>query len=128
MAANERSVSDVLQNIIQNIQEIVRSEVRLAKAELRDEAAKAKSASLAIAIGAVVAIYAVLFLLLTVVYALSLVMPNWAAALIVGILLAIAAGVTLASGLKQFKRVHPTPQRTVETLKENVEWAKQQSK
>ena len=44
MPANERSFADVFQDIVRNIQEIVRSEVRLAKTEIRDEAAKAKSA------------------------------------------------------------------------------------
>ncbi|MBV8843678.1 MAG: phage holin family protein [Bryobacterales bacterium] len=128
MSANERSFSDVFQDIVRNVQEIVRSEVRLAKTEIRDEAAKAKSAGLLIGAGAVTAIFAAFFLLLTIVYLLSLIMPNWAAALIVGVALAIVAGVTLNTGLKRFKKIHPTPERTVETLKENVEWVKQQTK
>jgi len=128
MPANERSFSDVFQDIVRNIQEIVRSEVRLAKTEIRDEAVKAKSAGLLIAIGAVTAIFAALFLLLMVVYILSLVMPNWAAALVVGVACAISAGVTLSVGLRRFKQIHPTPERTIETLKENVEWAKEQTK
>ena len=128
MPANERSFSDVFQDIVRNIQEIVRSEVRLAKTEIRDEAAKAKSAGLLITVGAVTAIFAALFLLLMIVYVLSRVMPNWAAALIVGVALAIVAGATLSAGVKRFKQIHPTPERTVETLKENVEWVKQQIK
>ena len=78
--------------------------------------------------GAVTAIFAVLFLLLTAVYALALVMPSWAAALIVGAALAVVATLMLTTGLKRFKQIHPTPERTVETIKENVEWAKQQAK
>ena len=46
MAAGDRSLSDVLQDIIRNVQEIVRSEVRLAKTEIREEAAKARSSML----------------------------------------------------------------------------------
>ena len=128
MAAGDRSVSDVLQDIIRNVQEIVRSEVRLAKTEIREEAAKTKSSGLLLGAGAVAAIFALLFLLLTIVYALALVMPNWAAALIVGAALAVVASVIFTAGLKQFKQIHPTPERTVETIKENVEWAKQQTK
>ncbi len=128
MPANERSISDVLQDIVGNIQEIVRSEVRLAKTEIREEATKAKSAGLLIAIFAVAALFAAFFLLLTIVYALSIVIPNWAAALLVSIVLAIVGGVALSAGLKRFKQVHPTPERTVETIKENVEWVKQQTK
>jgi|ERR1039457_6628808 uncharacterized membrane protein YqjE len=128
MAAEDRSLSDVLQDVIRNVQEIVRSEVRLAKTEIREEAIKAKSATLLLGAGAVTAILAILFLLLMAVYALALVMPRWAAALIVGAALAVVAGVTLPAGVRRFKQIHPTPERTVETIKENVEWAKQHTK
>jgi uncharacterized membrane protein YqjE len=128
MAAEDRSLSDVLQDVIRNVQEIVRSEVRLAKAEIREEAAKTKSATLLLGAGAVTAIFAILFLLLMIVHALALVMPSWAAALIVGAALAVVAGVTLPAGIRRFKLIHPTPERTVETIKENVEWAKQHTK
>jgi uncharacterized membrane protein YqjE len=127
MAAADRSISEVLQDIVRNVQEIVRSEVRLAKTEIKEEAVKAKSSSVLIGAGAVSALYCVLFLLFTAVYALSLVVPNWAAALIVAAALAILAVLTLTAGVNQFKQIHP-PQRTVETIKENVEWAKQQTK
>jgi len=128
MAAGDRSISEVLQDIVRNLQEIVRSEVRLAKTEIKEEAVKAKSPSVLLGAGAVSALYSVLFLLFTAVYALSLVVPNWAAALIVAASLAIVAAVTLRAGVKQFKQIHPTPERTVDTIKENVEWAKQQTK
>jgi uncharacterized membrane protein YqjE len=128
MAAGDRSLSDVLQDIIRNVQEIVRSEVRLAKTEIREEAVKAKSSMLLLGVGGVTALFAMLFLLVTIVYALALVMPSWAAALIVGTVLAVVASVVLMAGMKRFKQIHPTPERTVETIKENVEWAKQHTK
>jgi uncharacterized membrane protein YqjE len=128
MAAEDRSLSDVLQDVIRNVQEIVRSEVRLAKTEIREEATKAKSSALLLGAGAVTAIFAILFLLLMTVYVLALVLPSWAAALIVGAALAVAAALMLTAGVRRFKLIHPTPERTVETIKENVEWAKQQAK
>jgi uncharacterized membrane protein YqjE len=128
MAAGDRSLSGVLQDIIRNVQEIVRSEVRLAKTEILEEAAKAKSSTLLLGAGAVTAIFAMLFFLLMIVYALTLVVPSWAAALIVGAALAVVASVMLTAGVRRFKQIHPTPERTVETIKENVEWAKQRTK
>jgi uncharacterized membrane protein YqjE len=128
MAAVDRSFSDLLQDIIRNVQEIVRSEVRLAKTEIREEAAKTKASMLLLGAGAVTGLFAILFLLLMIVSALALIMPNWAAALLVGAALAVAAGVMLAGGVKSFQRIHPTPERTVETIKENIQWAKQQTK
>src|ERR1700682_3918892 len=67
MAAGDRSLSDVFQDIIRNVQEIVRSEVRLAKTEIREEAARAKSPTLLLGAGVVTAIFAMLFLLLMIV-------------------------------------------------------------
>jgi uncharacterized membrane protein YqjE len=127
MSAGDRSISVVLQDIVRNIQDIVRSEVRLAKTELREEVAKARSASVLVAIGVLTGTFSAFFLLLTAVYALTLFVPNWAAALIVATGIAIVAGVTLGTGLKRFKTVHDAP-KTVASLKENVEWAKQQTK
>jgi uncharacterized membrane protein YqjE len=128
MAAADRSLSHVLQDIVRNVQDIIRSEVRLAKTELREEAAKAKNSTLLLGAGAVGAIFALFFLLLTIVYALALVMPSWGAALVVGAALTVVAIVLLRVGLKQFQRIHPTPEHTVESIKENVQWAKQQTK
>jgi uncharacterized membrane protein YqjE len=128
MAAVDRSFSDLLRDIIRNVQEIVRSEVRLAKIEIREEAIKTKASLVLLGAGALTGFFAILFLLLMIASALALVMPNWAAALVVGAALAVAAGVMLMGGVKSLQRVHPTPERTVETIRENIEWAKQQTK
>jgi uncharacterized membrane protein YqjE len=127
-AAGNRTLSDVLQDIVRNVQDIVRSEVRLAKTEFREEAVKAKDSGLLLAAGAVSGIFAVLFLLLAIVYALALVIPSWAAALLVGAMLAIITSVVLTVGVKRFRQIHPTPEQTVESIKENVAWAKQRTK
>jgi len=128
MSANERSFMDVMQDILRNVQEIVRSEVRLAKTELREEVVKAKTSGVLLGAGSMAAIYSVLFLLLMAMFALMLVMPSWAAALTVAAVLAIFSTVALSAGLKRMKQITPAPPRTVETIKENVEWVKQQTK
>lgn len=124
----DRSISEVLRDIVGNIQDIVRSEVRLAKTEVREEIVKAKAATVITAAGGVCAVFASFFVLLATVYGLTRVMPDWAAALTIAAALAIAAGVMLGSGLKQFGHVKPVPERTMESVKENVEWVKQQTK
>ena len=127
MTSGDRPISAVLQDIVGNVQDIIRAEVRLAKTELGEEFAKVRSAGVLLAVGALMAITSVLFLLLAVVYALSLVMPPWAAALIVAAGVGIVAGVTLLVGIRRFKTIHATPQ-TARSLKENFEWAKQLTK
>jgi protein-S-isoprenylcysteine O-methyltransferase Ste14 len=128
MPANERSFSQILQDIVHNIQEIVRSEIRLARTEITQEATKTKTAGVVIAAGALSGVFALLFALLAVDYALSLAMPNWAAALIVSAALAIIAGAMLSAGRKRFKHVHPAPERTIVSMKENVAWLRLQNK
>jgi arginine exporter protein ArgO len=127
MVAGIRSIPEILQDVLANIQDIVRAEVRLAKAELGEELTRARAGGLLIAVGAVAAIFSALFLLLACVYGLGRIMPNWAAALVVAATVGIAAAVTLGLGLKRFKTIEAAP-KTAASLKENVRWAKQLTK
>ena len=127
MSAGIRSIPEILQDVLSNIQDIVRAEVRLAKAELGEELNRARSGGILVGVGAVAAIFSALFLLLACVYVLGLIMPNWAAALIVAAAVGVAAAVTLGLGLKRLKTIQAAP-KTAASLKENVQWAKQLTK
>lgn len=127
MAASIRSIPEILRDVLTNIQDIVRAEVRLAKAELGEELSSARTAGLLLGVGVVAAIFGALFLLLACVYALGRVMPDWAAALIVAAAVGVAAAVTLGLGLKRFKTIQAAP-KTSASLKENVRWAIEQTK
>jgi hypothetical protein len=128
VATYDRSFTDVLQDIAGNIQEIVRSEVRLAKAEISEETRKAKPAGLWMVTGAVFGVGAMMLGLLAGVYALSTVMPNWAAALVVSLASGAIAALAARTGLAYLKRIDPTPDKTIRSLKENVAWSRQQLK
>ena len=127
MIAGNRSIPEILSDVLSNVQDIVRAEVRLAKAELGEELNRARSSGLLIGVGAVAAIFSALFLLLTCVYALALLMPDWAAALVVALAVGVVAAVTISVGLKRFKTIEAAP-KTAASLKENVRWAKQLTK
>jgi len=127
MATADRSISTVLQEIVANVQDIVRAEMRLAKTEVTEELGKARSAGVLIGVGAAAAIFSALFLLLAATYALSLVMPAWAAALIVAAGIGIVAAVCIGVGMKRFKTIRAAP-ATAASLKENVQWVKQLTK
>ena len=127
MTANgERSFSAVLEGIAGNVQGIIRSEVRLAKAEIREEAGKAGTAARVLGIGALLGLYAAGFLLLAAVHALEQVVEPWLAALIVSVLAGTAAAILMRAGITRMKRVDPRPDRTIDTIKENIHWAKDQ--
>jgi apolipoprotein N-acyltransferase len=123
-----RSIADVFKDIVGNVQQIIRAEVRLAKTEVRDELLKMKRGVTIIAAGGVIGILAIGVLLLAAVYALSLVLPPWAAALIVAVVTAAIAGVCVMTGIKQLKRVTLPPAKTVATVQENIQWAKTRAK
>ena len=124
---NERSVPEVLHDIVSNIQEIGRSEFRLAKSEIKEQVSKAAKPAATLAMGIVLAMYAFGFMLLTIVYVLATVVSAWLAALLVTAVVAVVALVLVTAGKDRLKRVKP-PEKTIETLKENVEWAKTQIK
>ena len=77
---DERSVSDVLQDIFGNIQDIIRSEVRLAQVEIKAEVGKAAKAGKPLIAGIVFSFYAVGLLLLAIVYGLSIILPPYCSA------------------------------------------------
>jgi uncharacterized membrane protein YqjE len=124
----QRSVPEVLQDIVGNLQDIIRSEFRLAKTELKEEAAKAVTPAATFGVGVVFAFYGIGFLLLASVYGLSTVMAGWLAALLVGAILAVIAIALMSSSGKKLKRLNPTPDKTIQSLEENVQWAKHQIK
>ena len=127
-AGDARSTGDLLRDIIANVQDLVRSEVRLAKAEFREETTKAARSAKLLAAGGLVMLYAAGFLLLALVRILSLWLAPWVSALAVGAILAIAGAFMLVAGRKQVQQIHPAPEKTIETVKENLEWMKNQTK
>jgi uncharacterized membrane protein YqjE len=128
MPTTERSLADVLQDIVRNVQDIVRSEVLLARTEIREELAKASSA-IALIGGAVIAgSFALFFLLFALMYGLMTVVPDWAAALIVAVLLGVIAAIALVMGKSWLRQVRPAPEKTIESMKENLEWAKRHAR
>ena len=115
--AEERSVSDVFQDILRNLQEMIRSEIRLAKMEIRGEAKQAVSSGVWIAAGGVAATSAWILLLWTLAYALATRMSMWAATLLVAVVMAAAAAALIMSGIRRAKRIRPIPERTVESVR-----------
>ncbi len=122
----DRSAADVVKDIIGNAQEMIRSEVRLAKAEVREEVGKTLDGAKLLGMGAGAGLFALGFILAGVAMLLAQFMPSWAATLIVGVVLGIAAFVMISNG-KGRLRV-PTPEKTIENVKENVEWVKNQTR
>ena len=123
----ERNITDILKDILGNLQGLIRSEMRLARVEMKEEGRKVVSASTMLAVGAVVGFYALGFLLLTVVHALELILAAWLATLIVGAALCICAAVAVSVGRERLRKVRMA-EKTQQSLKEDIEWMKEQAR
>lgn len=124
----QRTVPELLGNIVNNIQQIIRSEFTLAKVELQEKVSAASKPATTLGAGFLSGFYGLGFLLLAAVYALSTVMAAGFAALIVGGVLAIVSVALVTSSMKKLKALRPAPERTIQTLEENFQWAKEQTK
>lgn len=123
MATHDSSIADLIKDAIRDAQELVRSEIALAKSEARDEMRRLSVAAGLYAGAALTGILAVVFLLTTAAWALSegLGWPVWAGFAVVTVIMLATAGV-LAMMAKSRMTAERRMPRTVDTLKENMEW------
>jgi|GEM_PF-1912480 len=126
--AADRSIASVLLSVIKNVELIVRSEIQLAMQETRGELFKASHATKFLGAGAILAILATAFLLLSCVYLLATVMAIWIAALVVALITGVIAGVLIFNGLTKLKLIRPAPEKAIASVKENIAWAKAQTR
>jgi hypothetical protein len=126
---DRESFASLLSGAINDIRDLFRHEVTLARVEIRQEVANARSAAIKLGTASVVLLFAAIFLLAALAHGLNALfdMPVWAGFTIVGGLLAITGGVVLALAMSNLKTVKPVPERTVQTMKENIEWVKRQT-
>ncbi len=126
---SDRSIADLLRQLSEQTATLVRQELDLAKAELT---VKGKQAGLGAGMfggAGVFGLYAVGALTACVILALSLAVAGWLAALIIAVVYgAVAGGLALTGKGKVQQAVPPVPERTVESVKDDVESTKQRAK
>lgn len=114
--ASPGSVGELVGNLSRDLSTLMRQELALARAEIRQEVTTTGKAAGALGGAGLAAWFVVLFLSVALWAGLSNVMdPGWAA-LIVAVLWAVIAAVLAATGRAKLRQVHPKPERTVETL------------
>ena len=123
MASYEPSIADVIKSALRDAQDLVRGEIALAKAEAREELGRISTGAALLAGAAAAAVLGLVFLLATIAWAISEVLawPVWAGFGIVTLLALILAGVLAYMGKSRLTAARHMP-RTVDTLKENMEW------
>jgi len=120
----DTSIGELIGNISNDLSQLFRQEVDLAKAEIKQEAAKAGKAAGLLGVAGFAGYLAVVLLSFAVVFGLANVMDAGWAALIVAAVWAIVGGVLFVAGRNKIKTIDPVPHRTVGTLKEDAQWLK----
>ncbi|WP_433368658.1 phage holin family protein [Actinoplanes sp. CA-142083] len=120
----ETSVGQMIGDISNDLSQLFRQEVELAKVELKQEAAKAGKAAGMLGVAGFAGYLAVVLLSFALVFGLANVMDAGWAALIVAVIWAVIGAVLYTSGRKKLKTVDPVPRRTVDTIKEDAQWLK----
>ena len=120
----EQSLPELLKRLSQETATLVRQELDLAKAEVSDKGKKAGVGVGIVGAAGVVALLALGALTACFILALNEVMPAWLAALIVAVVYGIVAAVLGMRGKEKVQEATPPAPQTVETVKEDVQWAK----
>ena len=125
---DDRSLGELFAELAQETSTLVRQEVTLAKTEISQKASRAGRHVGVLAAGGAVAYAGLLAILAGVIILLNYVMPLWLSALLVGLVVAGVGYLLVRKALDALKREDFTPQQTMESLKEDKEWTRDQTR
>ena len=125
--ARERSLGELVKELAGQTSTLVRQEIQLAQAEVTEKGKLAGKGAGMLAGGAVAGLLGLGAFTALLVIALDGALPLWLAALIVTVLWLVVAGVLAQAGKQALKDSTPPAPQTVETVKEDIQWAKTQT-
>jgi hypothetical protein len=122
----ERPLSELFSDLVTETSNLVRNEVALAKVEITNKASKIGKNIGSLVIGGAVAYAGVLAVGAAVIMLLGRVIPMWLSALIVGLIVVGIAWLMISKAMTELQRVDLKPEATVESVKEDAQWIKDQ--
>lgn len=123
-ANDERPLGELLSDVTAQLQQLVRMEMELARVETKQQITRAGKGAGAFGAAAAVGLVALILVAFAAAWGLAEVMPTGLAFLIVGVVFLAVAGALAAQGKAKLARFSPVPQQTVQTVKDDVETAK----
>ena len=127
-STSEPSLGQLFAELSQQMTTLVRQEVALATTELGQKAARVGRDIGFLALGGAVAYAGLLAIVAALILLLAALVPGWLAALIVGVVVGAIGYVLVQKGLAALKREDLAPRQTIDTLKEDIAWAKDQTR
>jgi uncharacterized membrane protein len=125
---DNRPLGDLFGDLATEMSNLVRQEVNLAKVEVSQKVKYVGRNVGYLVVGGAVAYAAMLAIIAGIIMLLARVMPHWGAALLVGVVVAIVGWLLVGKAMTALQNAELTPRETVETLKEDATWMKEQIK
>jgi uncharacterized membrane protein YqjE len=124
MRTDDRSLSELVSEVTGEVATLFRKEVELARVETTEQVSRAAKAGGMLGAAAVIGFLDLILFSFAAAWALSEVVPEGVAFLIVAVVFAIVAGALFMAGKKRIANINPVPTQTVQTVKEDVQVAK----
>jgi xanthine/uracil permease len=124
----ERSLGELFAELARETSTLVRQEVQLAKTEMSQKASEVGKDAGMIGAGGAIAYAGLLAVIAGIIFGLGELIPLWISALLVGIIVGGIGYFLVQRGINAMKRADLTPRATIQSLKEDTEWAKEQTK
>jgi hypothetical protein len=126
---DERTLGEMFAELSRDMSALIRQEIQLAKTELTEKVRQLSKGGGLVVAGGLIAYGGLLAVIAAVVLAfVALGLPPWAAALVGGIVVAGAGYLLVRSGLAALRSLQLKPRKTIETLREDAQWLRAQTK
>jgi uncharacterized membrane protein YqjE len=124
---DERSLGDLFGDLARDMGTLVSQEVALARTELTEKASQVGKDIAMLAVGGLVAYAGLLAIIAAVILLIATWgVPLWVSALVVGVIVALIGAAMVQWGISALKQQDLTPRQTIDSLKEDTHWAKEQ--
>ena len=121
----DASIGELVSQLSSQTSRLVRDEMKLAQNEFRESAKHAGLGAGLLSVAGLLAVLGLATFVASAIAALSLVLPVWAAALIIGIVLFVAAGIAGLISKKEVEQTSPVPQQTLANIKQDIDEVKE---
>jgi hypothetical protein len=126
--SSEPTLGDLFTSLTSDLTTLVRKEIELARTETMEKVTGLTRNVVMMVAGGLVAYAGLIALIMAAIFLLNRAMSLWVSALIVGIVVVIVGVILLMVGKSSLNNMTVVPEKTVESMKENTEWAKEQVK
>jgi xanthine/uracil permease len=124
--ATEPSIGTLLTDLTEDMGRLVRQEIELARVETMQKVNQAMRSIILMVAGGLLAYAGLITLLIAAAIALGRIMPYWLSSLVVGVVVLIVGAILIGSGRSSLSNLTVVPENTVESIKEDARWAKEQ--